>query len=177
MSLPDSPALLDTFLKRTPAPQGAPIIVLADEEDEHLANRLLREGAQDVLVKSELDCVPLARSVRYAVERQRRIAPLGSSPLVDDLTRALTREAFHHDGRALCAARVRVPHRPAAGQPGSRRPAGNAEDREARELLLMRAGEVLPGCFETPALIGHLERCRFGLMTAGPGREHRGSVA
>ena len=47
-------------------------MVLADEPDENLANRLLREGAQDVLVKPQIECAPLARSVRYAIERQRR---------------------------------------------------------------------------------------------------------
>ena len=75
LSLSDSPTLLDTFLDIHAAAQGVPIVVLADEADENLAHRLLREGAQDVLVKPELECALLARSVRYAVERQRRAGP------------------------------------------------------------------------------------------------------
>src|SRR5579863_8717127 len=43
LSLPDSPALLDTFVEVNAWAQGAPILILADEEDENLANRLLRE--------------------------------------------------------------------------------------------------------------------------------------
>ncbi len=72
LSLPDSPALLDSFQDVTAAAEGAPVLVLADEPDENLANRLLRDGAQDVLVKSEIECAPLARAIRYAIERQRR---------------------------------------------------------------------------------------------------------
>jgi len=74
LSLPDSPALLDTFLEVNACAGETPIVVLADEPDENLANRLLRNGAQDVFLKSELECGPLARSVRYAIERQRRMA-------------------------------------------------------------------------------------------------------
>ena len=72
LSLPDSPALLDSFLDVSACAAGTPILVLADEPDENLANRLLREGAQDVLVKSEIECAPLARAIRYAIERQRQ---------------------------------------------------------------------------------------------------------
>ena len=67
LSLPDSPVLLDSFLEVTTCAPGTPIVVLADEEDENLANRLLREGAQDIVLKSELECAPLARSLRYAL--------------------------------------------------------------------------------------------------------------
>jgi two-component system, cell cycle response regulator len=79
LSLPDSPTLLDSFLEIRANAHGVPIVVLADEADENLANRLLREGAQDVLVKTELECTLLARSIRYAVERQRRVQPMQAS--------------------------------------------------------------------------------------------------
>lgn len=72
LSLPDSPTLFDSFLEVSAWAGGVPIIVLADEADEALAACLLREGAQDVLVKSEIECVPLSRAIRYAIERERR---------------------------------------------------------------------------------------------------------
>jgi DNA-binding response OmpR family regulator len=78
LSLPDSPTLLDSFLGVYANANGVPIVVLTDEADENLAHRLLREGAQDVLVKPELECALLARSIRYAVERQRRVRPLSA---------------------------------------------------------------------------------------------------
>jgi DNA-binding NarL/FixJ family response regulator len=79
LSLPDSPSLLDSFLDVHANAHGVPIVVLADEADENLAHRLLREGAQDVVVKPELECALLARSIRYAVERQRRTWPVQAS--------------------------------------------------------------------------------------------------
>ncbi len=69
LSLPDSPTLLDSFLEVSACAGSAPILVLADEPDENLANRLLREGAQDILVKAEIECPSLARAVRHAIER------------------------------------------------------------------------------------------------------------
>lgn len=81
LSLPDSPTLLDSFLAVHANAGGVPIVVLADHADENLAHRLLREGAQDVLVKPELECPLLARSIRYAVERQRQMVPLSASEL------------------------------------------------------------------------------------------------
>jgi DNA-binding response OmpR family regulator len=79
LSLPDSPTLLDSFLNIHANSHGVPVVVLADEADENLAHRLLREGAQDVLVKPELECTALARSIRYAIERQRRARPMQAS--------------------------------------------------------------------------------------------------
>ncbi len=79
LSLPDSPTLLDSFANVHANAGGVPIVVLADEADENLAHRLLREGAQDVVVKPELECALLARSIRYAVERQRRARPMQAS--------------------------------------------------------------------------------------------------
>jgi CheY-like chemotaxis protein len=76
LSLPDSPTLLDSFLEVRACARDTPILVLADDADDHLANRLLRDGAQDVVVKSEMECLPLARAIRFAVERQRRASYL-----------------------------------------------------------------------------------------------------
>lgn len=168
LSLPDSPALLDTFLEISAAVKGAPIVILADEDDPHLANRLLREGAQDILIKSELECALLARSVRHSIERQRRAQALGASPFVDDLTGVLTPQGFvtiaEHYAQLSRRSRTDLL---LASLEISAPPANTQEDREARELLLAHAGEVLRGAFEPPALIGRLERSRFSVITAG----------
>jgi len=81
LSLPDSPTLLDSFLEVMAVAGGAPIIVLADETDEALAACVLREGAEDVVVKSEIECVPLSRAIRYAIERRRRAPYTRAEPL------------------------------------------------------------------------------------------------
>jgi CheY-like chemotaxis protein len=168
LSLPDSPVLLDTFQQVNDCARGAPIIVLADEEDANLANLLLREGAQDVLLKSELECAQLARSLRYAIERQHRVAMMERSPFPDDLTEAVTRPCFLCIGAHYMqfSRLTRVPLLLASieiSEPAKE----TLEGREARDLLLLRTAEVLGSAFEPPALIGRVGRNRFSLMTTG----------
>jgi CheY-like chemotaxis protein len=168
LTLPDSPVLLDSFRKVNARARGAPIIVLADEEDPSLANLLLREGAQDVLLKSDLECAPLARSLRYAIARQHRVAMLESSHFEDDLTGTLTRPCFLCLGShyVQLTRLTRIPLLLASIEI-SELPPETVEHREALELLLLRATEVLGSAFGPPALIGRIGRNRFGLMTAG----------
>ena len=49
----------------------AAIVVLSGSDDEDLAIRTVREGAQDYLVKGSFDGKLLVRAMRYAVERKR----------------------------------------------------------------------------------------------------------
>jgi len=168
LSLPDSPALLDTFVEANACAQGAPIIVLADEEDENLANCLVRSGAEDVLLKSELECSLLARSIRYAVERRRR--NLADPALSGDLTGVLNRPGFSfvapHFLRLAFSSHIEA--HLAILEIGDL-PAETSEDREARELFVMRAADVLQDTLPTPVLIGRLEKCSFALILAGMG--------
>ena len=168
LSLPDSPTLLDSFLETNGAARGAPIVVLADERDENLANWLLREGAQDVLLKPELECVPLARSLRYAIERQRKIETLRASPFLDELTGVLTSQAFFtmaghcaqlsaHGRLDLLAASLEISDLQEETQ----------DEREVRELVFIRAAELLQQAVQAPALVGRLAQCCFGLILAG----------
>jgi DNA-binding response OmpR family regulator len=161
LSLPDSPALLDSFLDVSACAKGVPILVLADQADENLANQLLREGAQDVLAKSELECAPFARAIRYAIERQRRSLAAQASAFVDDLTGVLTRDAFLTvAGQYLQLSRAtRVELLLASVE--------LSPDRDTREPLLIQAAELLRIAFEAPSLIGRSDRCRFSILTAG----------
>ena len=162
LSLPDSPALLDSFLEVSAAANGTPIVVLADEEDENLAQRLIREGAQDVLLKSELECAPLARSLRYAIERQRRSIGFAASAMIDDLTGALARPAFLNTVKHYS----RLAHQCRQSLMLSILEIDPLEGREDRELLLIRAAEILRTEFPEHAVLGRVDRSRFALATA-----------
>ncbi len=48
-----------------------PLVVLTGLDDEALAVRALQEGAQDYLIKGQIDSHSLRRALRYAIERQR----------------------------------------------------------------------------------------------------------
>ncbi|WP_419617437.1 putative bifunctional diguanylate cyclase/phosphodiesterase [Thiolapillus sp.] len=56
-----------------------PVIILTNFMDDELATRAVREGAQDYLIKKEVDTALLNKSIRYAIERQKSDAALRES--------------------------------------------------------------------------------------------------
>ena len=70
LSLPDSQGL-ETFTSVHAAAPSVPVVVLSGLDDESVAVRAVQEGAQDYLVKGQVDGGTILRSVRYAIERQR----------------------------------------------------------------------------------------------------------
>src|SRR5438874_10754504 len=70
LNLEDS-AGYETFSRILPPAAKAAILVLSGSDDEDLAIRTVREGAQDYLVKGSFDGRLLLRSIRYAFERKR----------------------------------------------------------------------------------------------------------
>jgi diguanylate cyclase (GGDEF)-like protein/PAS domain S-box-containing protein len=72
VSLPDSrPGSLDSLTRIKAEAPDLPLILLTGLDDEELAVRALREGAQDYIVKKGIDSGLLGRAIRYAIERQR----------------------------------------------------------------------------------------------------------
>src|SRR5438132_3559594 len=69
LTLPDSRGS-GTFGALHRAAPDIPTIVLTGLGDEALALQVVREGAQDYLVKGQADGEMLARAIRYAIERQ-----------------------------------------------------------------------------------------------------------
>lgn len=70
LNLPDSEAPA-ALIQRIDALSSAPIVVLTSLDDRELAVEAVRAGAQDYIVKSDLDSDLLVRSLRYAIERKR----------------------------------------------------------------------------------------------------------
>jgi diguanylate cyclase (GGDEF)-like protein/PAS domain S-box-containing protein len=69
LGLPDSQALDAVWRARAAAPR-IPLVVLTGRDDETLAAQALQEGAQDYLVKGQIDTRGLQRALRYAIERK-----------------------------------------------------------------------------------------------------------
>lgn len=93
LSLPDSCGFDTVRTVLAHAPE-IPIVVLTGLNDEALAITAVQAGAQDYLVKGEVETNLLMRSIRYAIERQRMKAELRSLSLVDELTGLYNRRGF-----------------------------------------------------------------------------------
>ncbi|OGP85276.1 MAG: hypothetical protein A2Z08_02160 [Deltaproteobacteria bacterium RBG_16_54_11] len=70
LKLPDSQGI-ETFDKVYAHAQNVPIVVLTVTDNNELALEAVQKGAQDYLVKEQVDQKSLVRAIRYAVERKR----------------------------------------------------------------------------------------------------------
>jgi signal transduction histidine kinase len=70
MGLPDGHGL-DTVRRVHAAAPSVPVIVLTGLDDETLAAEAMKEGAQDYLIKGQIENRALPRALRHAIERHR----------------------------------------------------------------------------------------------------------
>jgi len=83
-----------TFTELRALAPATPFLFLSDAEDERSGLEAVRAGAQDFLVKSEVDGPILAHALRLAIERNRLHSALLDLALVDDLTGLYNRRGF-----------------------------------------------------------------------------------
>jgi diguanylate cyclase (GGDEF)-like protein/PAS domain S-box-containing protein len=69
LGLPDAQGMGAVRRVRAVAPR-IPLVVLTGMDDESLAAQALQEGAQDYLIKGQIDARGLLRALRYAIERK-----------------------------------------------------------------------------------------------------------
>jgi signal transduction histidine kinase len=70
MGLPDEHGL-NTMRRARAAAPGIPVIVLTGLDDEALAAQAMKEGAEDYLIKDEIENRALPRALRHAIDRHR----------------------------------------------------------------------------------------------------------
>lgn len=71
-----------------------PVVVMVESSDAAVTTNVVQNGGQDVLVKQEVTGSALARSLLYAIERQRIVKELQTASLFDDLTGLYNRRGF-----------------------------------------------------------------------------------
>jgi len=85
LSLPDSEGLL-TLRQLQAAQPTVPVIVLTGLNDGKLALQAVREGAQDYLVKGQIDTQLITRAIDYARERHSVMLKMRDLSHTDELT-------------------------------------------------------------------------------------------
>ena len=103
LGLPDSEGL-ETFSAIHQQAPKIPVVVLSGRQDEELAIRTVREGAQDYLVKGQINGALLVRSLRYSVERMRAKEALRQAR--DDLLQRTTELASANEALKDMVSRV-----------------------------------------------------------------------
>lgn len=150
-----------------------PIVVLTELDDEELAATALKRGAQDYLIKGELGGRIIARSLRYAIERQRLTEALRGLSLIDDATGIYNRRGF----RTLAEQHVRGARRQGRGvamilaglhKPGDN---GGIYGREPASPVLRRMAEILRDTFRGSDLIARISGSGFAVLFAEPAVE------
>ena len=79
LGLPDSSGL-KTFAEVHTHALQVPIIVVSGVDDESIAIKTVHEGAQDYVVKGQVDAHLLRRTIHYAIERKRAEQALAPKP-------------------------------------------------------------------------------------------------
>jgi len=100
LSLPDDDGL-DTFFSAHARAPSLPIVVLTGLDDAAVALKAIQAGAQDYLVKGQIDGQLVARAVRYAIERSR--LQIEQTRLIHELETALTRVKTLQGLLPICA--------------------------------------------------------------------------
>jgi diguanylate cyclase (GGDEF)-like protein len=161
-------AALTRFQEQAP---GIPVVLLCAPNEEGEAVRLVRKGAQDYLLKTELDCAPLAKALSCAIERQRLSCASASSAFLDPLTGAYTETGFHRTGALLLKLMQRVGRGARAyvvefeNMARMRNIFGNEE----RDMAVILTTDFLRCHFDDCSIVGRFGGGRFAVLTADDG--------
>ena len=105
LNLPDVSGL-ETVGRLCAADPEMPVIVLTSMEDDSLSLAAVQTGAQDYLVKGQVDGPTVARSIRYAIERKHMEKRMHHMAMYDALT-GLPNVRLFQDRMALAIERSR----------------------------------------------------------------------
>lgn len=165
LSLPDSQGY-NTFVKvRVHAPQ-IPIIVLSGNSDGLLAIKTIRAGAQDFLVKGELDAEVAVRSIHYSIERQRATNELHSMLLIDRLTGLHNRRGL----LTLGEQQMNISKRDKKGlfiifvELNNMGLTDNTNGKNAGDIAIIETANILKKTFRTSDIIGRTDSDKFAVV-------------
>lgn len=142
-----------------------PILLLIEAPERDLALQLVREGAQDFLIKKQIDCAPMAHSIRNALERQRILEGVRATTMTDPLTGLLHRGAFYTLAERDRQLAERLSRRllVIVAEPADAREPATAAGEQRRDLALVEAADFLRGLAGGTRILGRVAEARFAL--------------
>lgn len=166
LNLQGATSALQCFAAVHSAAASLPLILLIKPGDEPLARRLLRDGAQDYLLRSEIDCDPLARAIHNAIERQRHVQALRHGSSFDELTGLFNERGFRPAAQRelRLAAKAGLPVLLAFIKIDNFAEINNECDRDQRALTLVDASVVIGDSVGDDVLLAYLGEGRFAAL-------------
>jgi diguanylate cyclase (GGDEF)-like protein len=177
LRLPDSHGLSTFEELRTWRPE-LPMVIVTASDDDAMSLEAVRKGAQDYLVKGQMDSKMLSRVMRYALERQHLQEALRSLSLLDELTGLYNRRGFMR----LAEQQLKLAHRTKRGSlllladldglKGINDTFGHAEG----DAALVQIAEVIKGTFRTSDVMARIGGDEFAIIAIEAHRDSRDIV-
>ena len=177
LGLPDS-AGLDTVRRARAHAPDIPIIVLTGHDDEVLGANAVWAGAQDYLVKGQVDTTLLARAIRYAINRQALQSRARAQSIADELTGLYNRRGFlafveqqlklarrRRESLSLLSARI---HDLAK----TRETLGGQE----ADRLVIEAAQLVQGALRTSDIIGRVDVDELAVLAVDAAEEEAARI-
>lgn len=165
LELPDSSGMV-TFERTCAFAPDVPIVVLTDDADEETAVATVQGGAQDFMLKSEVQPALLVRSIRHAIERHRLLSALRSLSLIDDLTGLYNRRGFTDLGEQY----LKLAHRAARGVTlvyldiDRFKTINDSLGHHVGDRALMKVADILRACFRRSDILARLGGDEFAVL-------------
>jgi diguanylate cyclase (GGDEF)-like protein len=177
LGLPDETGL-DTLRRLLPSAGGSSVVVMTGVSDEELGVSALQEGAQDYLVKGQVDGRSLRRALRYAIERQGIQAELRGLSMKDDLTGLLNRRGF----LLLAQQQLKSARRHGSSfllgfvDVNGLKQINDTLGHAAGDQAIVEMAGVLRACFRRRDLLGRLGGDEFALLATDAAQQDEGVV-
>lgn len=161
---------LHTYLRLKAKAPDVPVIILIDRKSEDLGVAAMREGAQDYLVKEDLDCQPLGRSIRYVMERHQHALASAAHAGIDKLTGLLDASEFlHRAGYAVdLAMQLRLNVSLTLLEIAADEYQTTTSD---RTLDVLEIADRMRSIFEHPDLVARISPLRYAALRVAPTSE------
>lgn len=168
LTLPEAQGLDAVFSLREQLPD-LPLIVLTSASDRAKGVETVHAGAQDYLVKEQLDGSLLARALRYAIDRRRLEASVHQMTLIDDMSGLYNRRGFFKFGDQQLKLLRRMGKRAlvVAADIQTLREINESFGHAAGDIAIADAGALLRRTFRESDVVCRLSGDKFAILATG----------
>jgi diguanylate cyclase (GGDEF)-like protein len=151
----------------------APIVMLSGLDDESTMLNCLKEGAQDFLLKSELNTHSLVRAIRYAKERKNVTLQLRYLAQHDSLTALLNRSLFIENVKraVIHSVRTGTPFATLFIDLDNFKAINDTYGHEAGDTVLITISERIKATIRGEDIVGRLGGDEFAVLLEGIANE------